>query len=188
MSLNLEIFRLINNLADRNLFLDSIMIFFSEYLPYIFGLAIIVLYLFGISRNNINCRKVAVSTVVFTIINLIISFIIGNIYYVSRPFVDHDVNLIIPHSKNASFPSDHVIGTFSIALGLGEYSKVLRNVFTILSILVGISRIYVGHHYPSDVIGGFIIVIIMNYLYNKLFKNAIENIYMKIDKSLFKNN
>ncbi len=187
MSLNLEVFRLINNLADRNLYLDSIMIFFSEYLPYIFVLAVIVLYLFGISRNDINCRKVAVSTIIFTIINLIISFIIVNIYYVDRPFVDNNVNLLMKHSQDASFPSDHVIGTFSIALGLGKYSKVLRNIFTILSILVGISRIYVGNHYPLDVIGSFVIVIIMNYVYKKLLKNIVENIYVNIDKAIFKN-
>ncbi|MBM7833833.1 undecaprenyl-diphosphatase [Clostridium sardiniense] len=187
MGLNLEVFRSINNLADKNLYLDSIMIFCSKYLPYFFVLAIILLYLFGISRRDIECRKVAVSTIVFTIINLFVSFIIGSVYYVNRPFADHNVNLLVQHSKNASFPSDHVIGTFSIALGLGKYSKVLRNILTILSILVGISRIYVGNHYPLDVIGGFVVVIIMNYVYKRLFKNTVESIYVNIDKAIFKN-
>lgn len=187
MSLNLEIFRFINNLANRNALLDNIMIFCSKCLPGIFALAVIIIYLLGISKKRVNYRKIAVNTIIFMLINLLVSLIIGEIHYVNRPFVSHNVNLVIPHDANASFPSDHVIGTFSIALGLRMFNKKLGNIFIILSILVGISRIYVGHHYPSDVIGAFIVVLIMSFIYRKLIKYVVEAVYMRIDKLLFKN-
>ena len=104
-----------------------------------------------------------------------------------RPFVHHNVNLVISHAANASFPSDHVIGTFSIALGLRMFNKKLGNILIVLSIIVGISRIYVGHHYPSDIIGALIVVLVMNIIYRNVIRNIVNTIYMGIDKSIFKN-
>lgn len=187
MNVNLEIFRLINNLANKSMFLDKIMIFCSKWLPVIFALAVILVYLLGISKRNVRYRKVAVNTIVFTVINLIVSFIIGSVYYVDRPFVHHNVNLVISHAANASFPSDHVIGTFSIALGLRMFNKKLGNTLIVLSIIVGISRIYVGHHYPSDIIGALIVVLVMNIIYRNVIRNIVDTIYMRIDKLIFKN-
>lgn len=187
MNVNLEIFRFINNLANKSALLDKIMIFCSKGLPVIFALAVVVVYLIGISKRNVRYRKIAVNTIVFTVINLIVSFIIGAVYYVDRPFVHHNVNLVISHATNASFPSDHVIGTFSIALGLRMFNKKLGNVLIVLSIIVGISRIYVGHHYPSDIIGALIVVLVMNIIYRNVIRNIVNTIYMGIDKSIFKN-
>ena len=51
-----------------------------------------------------------------TAINLFLVFLIALVYYVPRSFVTNKVNLLLPHTPDASFPSDHVIGTMSIAL------------------------------------------------------------------------
>lgn len=180
--MNVEIFRLINNLAGKNTVLDKIMIFFSKDVPYIFMAVIALVFILGVIKKNEEYRKVSVNTFVITVINLILSFIIGSIYYVDRPFVHNKVNLLIPHTADASFPSDHATGTMSIALGLGKYNRILGIIMTILSIIVGFSRVYVGNHYPSDVIGAYIIVFITNYLYNLVLKNKIEEVYTKVEK------
>ena len=90
----------------------------------------------------------------------------------------------MPHSADASFPSDHATGTMSIALGLGKYNRILGAIMTILSIIVGFSRVYVGNHYPLDVIGAYIMALITNYLYNLVLKDKIEEIYIKVEKLL----
>ena len=182
--MNMEIFRLINNLANKNTVLDKIMIFFSKDVPYIFMAVIAIVFILGIVKTNSDYRKIAFSTFVITVINLILSFIIGSIYYVDRPFVHNKVNLLMPHSADASFPSDHATGTMSIALGLGKYNRILGVIMTILSIIVGFSRVYVGNHYPLDVIGAYIMALITNYLYNLVLKDKIEEIYIKVEKLL----
>ena len=182
--MNMEFFRLINNLANKNAALDSIMIFFSKYVPYIFMAVTALIFILGVIKNNEEYRKASVNTFVLTVINLFIAFIAGSIYYVDRPFVHNKVNLLMPHSKDASFPSDHATGTMSIALGLGKYNKMLGILMAILSIIVGFSRVYVGHHYPSDVIGAYIIVFITSYLYNLILKDKVEILYLKIEKLL----
>ena len=131
--MNMELFRLINNLANKNTILDKMMIFFSKDIPYIFIVVTVIIFILGIMKKNVYCRKITFSAFVITAINLTLSFIIGGIYYVDRPFIDNKVNLLLPHSIDASFPSDHATGTMSIALGLAKYSKPLSSILTSLS-------------------------------------------------------
>lgn len=86
--------------------------------------------------------------------------------------------------KNSSLPSDHAIGTMSTALGLRKYNKLLSLILTVFSIIVGFSRVYVGHHYPLDIIGAYIIVFATNYIYNLKLRNKVESLYEAVEKKL----
>ncbi|KEI95406.1 phosphatase [Clostridium botulinum A2B7 92] len=182
--MNMEFFRLINNLANKSSVLDKIMIFFSKDIPYIFMAIVAIVFILGITKKNCDYRKVAVNTFIIAVINLTISFIIGGVYYVDRPFVHNKVNLLYIHAKNSSLPSDHAIGTMSIALGLRKYNKLLSLILTVFSIIVGFSRVYVGHHYPLDIIGAYIIVFATNYIYNLKLRNKVESLYEAVEKKL----
>jgi len=182
--MNMELFRLINNLANKNTVLDGIMIFFSKYVPYIFMAVIAIVFVLGITKKNSDYRKAAVNTFVITVINLVLSFIIGGIYYVDRPFVNNKVNLLFTHTKDASFPSDHATGTMSIAFGLGKYNKSVSIILTILSVIVGFSRVYVGHHYPMDVIGAYVLVFTTSYIYNLKLRSKVENLYETVENKM----
>ncbi|APQ72432.1 PAP2 superfamily protein [Clostridium botulinum] len=182
--MNIEFFRLINNLANKSSVLDKIMIFFSKDIPYIFMAIVAIVFILGITKKNCDYRKVAVNTFIIAAINLTISFIIGGVYHVDRPFVLNKVNLLYIHTKNSSLPSDHAIGTMSIALGLRKYNKLLSLILTVFSIIVGFSRVYVGHHYPLDIIGAYIIVFTTNYIYNLKLRNKVESLYEAVEKKL----
>lgn len=184
--MNMDLFRIINNLAGEHPAIDTIMIFFSAYVPYIFMAALSIVFVLGAVQQKEKYRKAAVSTFVITVINLILGFIIGSIYYVDRPFVHNKVNLLAPHVEDASFPSDHATGTMSIALGLGGCNRVFGVILTVLSLIVGFSRVYVGHHYPADVIGAYVMVLLTNYIYNGLLKVRIEKLYIQIERLVLK--
>lgn len=178
--MNLEFFRAINNLANKNRILDDIMIFFTSYVPYIFMLILAVVFIWGIVKKNSKYQKAAINVFILTVINLTLNFLIGSVFYVNRPFVNNKVNLLLPHAQDASFPSDHATGTMSIALGLGKYNKHIGIILTILSFVVGFSRIYVGHHYPLDVVGAYIIVFITSNLYSYKIRGIVDKLYDKI--------
>jgi undecaprenyl-diphosphatase len=175
--MNLQAFRFINNLANQNVVLDKIMIFFSNDVPYIFMGAVALVFILGISQKKPGYRKIAFSTIFITVINLVINLVIRSIFPVARPFVYNKVNLLVPHDTASSFPSNHATGTMSIALGLEKFSKPISIILTILSLIVGFSRVYVGNHYPADIIGSYIIVYATSYIYNTRFRSKIENLY-----------
>lgn len=182
MELNAMIFRVINGMAHQNAMLDKLMIFMSEYVPDIFMIVLALVFIIGLVKKNSKMRGITVDTFIIIVLNLFLGYIIGVIWYVPRPFVNNKVNLLIPHTMDASFPSDHAIGTMSIAVGINKYSKIYGVLLTILSILVGISRVFVGHHYPADVLGGYAIVIITSFLYDSLLKNRVQTIYFKFEE------
>ncbi|MCR3761039.1 phosphatase PAP2 family protein [Clostridium felsineum] len=182
--MNMELFRLINNLANKNMVLDKVMIFFSKDVPYLYAGALAIIFILGLIKKKDNCRKVVFSTFVITLINLIFSFIIGKLYYENRPFVNNKVNLLVNHVKDASLPSDHATGTMSIALGLKNYNKLISIILTIISLIVGFSRVYVGNHYPMDVVFAYIMVLSTNYIYNLKLRNKVEYLYEIIEKKI----
>ncbi|MFT8313015.1 MAG: phosphatase PAP2 family protein [Clostridium sp.] len=179
--MNMKIFRLINNLANKDMLLDKIMIFFSKNGIYMFAGILVLLFLLGIFKKDKKIRCAAVNTALFTSINLVLAYFIGILYYTDRPFVNNKVNLLYPHVKDASFPSDHATATMSISLGINKYNKVLGIILGFLSIIIGFSRIYVGHHSPFDIVGSYIIVFIMSYIYHAKLSNKINKIYDKIE-------
>ena len=87
---------------------------------------------------------------------------------------------MIPFSKY-SFPSGHTTMAFLVAILLSRYYPKYNYLFYSIAILVGLSRIYLGLHYLSDVIGGLILGIGIGWLF--LYK---EKEIFKIGEKIIK--
>jgi undecaprenyl-diphosphatase len=59
-----------------------------------------------------------------------------------------------PMPRSYSFPSGHAASTFGAAVSVSRMWPQTRALWWALAVLIGYSRIYLGHHYPLDVIGG----------------------------------
>lgn len=65
---------------------------------------------------------------------------------------------LVPHLKDSSFPSGHTAISFSVAfVMLLTCRKIMGIPAMILASLIALSRMYVGVHYPSDVLAGLIV-------------------------------
>jgi undecaprenyl-diphosphatase len=97
-----------------------------------------------------------VLTVVFTdaIAAQIIKPWIGRIRP-SHVMIDN-INLLVSKGGKYSFISNHAANTMSAAAILGYFYRKWKGIAITISIIVGFSRVYVGVHYPFDVLGGWI--------------------------------
>jgi membrane-associated phospholipid phosphatase len=69
--------------------------------------------------------------------------------------------LLIARSADPSFPSDHATGAFALAFGVWLYDRAIGSALLVVAALLSFSRIYVGTHYPGDVIAGALIGVAM---------------------------
>ena len=182
--MNYWLFSLINDMANQSIVLDALMIVISKVVPYIYIFILAGLYMQGFRTRNFKLRGESFATGVLFVICLLGSFILGSMFYENRPFVDHTVVLIVNHAADASFPSDHAVGTMALACGILFYRWNLGTWMVYGSILVGISRVFVGNHYPGDILGAFILVWILTALYNKLLRRGVVRVFKGLDRRL----
>jgi undecaprenyl-diphosphatase len=155
--MNDEIFRWINGWAGHFSFLDTIMIVLTNSVPYITVAMILFLWFNRKGEEGIERQYTALYIVFSALLALLINEGIHLVYYHPRPFVAHHVHQLIPHSADSSFVSDHAILAFSIAWILLFRKDKWGYPALVWAIVVSISRIFVGVHYPADVAGSMVL-------------------------------
>lgn len=157
------VYHIINGLAGHNHLFDDIMIFFAKDAIEIYAVFFLIAW-FALPRKNIQNRHALVMAGLSGILALLINVVISHVWFRPRPFTvfpKGTFSELVAHSVDASFPSDHTAGSFGFAAGSwGQNTKGISYTFTIIAIIVMFSRVYVGVHYPTDVIGGMIVGII----------------------------
>jgi membrane-associated phospholipid phosphatase len=90
-------------------------------------------------------------------LGLLVNQLIAKAWDRPRPFATHPGAYTLSHSHDPSFPSDHATAAFAIAVAILLRSRRAGWVALAMAIVVSVSRVIVGTHYPSDVLGGALI-------------------------------
>lgn len=105
-------------------------------------------------RGVLGVAGVVLLTALTTLAADAASFALKDLVNRPRPFVTHPQihPLYVVHSS--SFPAGHAATAFAGATVLSYLAPRATPLFAALAMAIGFSRVYVGDHYPSDVLGG----------------------------------
>jgi undecaprenyl-diphosphatase len=89
---------------------------------------------------------------------LLIAQAIGRVWHRDRPFATHpDAHVWGSRSHDPSFPSDHASAAFGIGFAVFLFDRVVGSIFIAAATFISAGRVFVGAHYPADVLAGALV-------------------------------
>ncbi|MEL6822648.1 MAG: VanZ family protein, partial [Calditrichota bacterium] len=148
--------------------LDLLMLFFSYLLPAVL-LILLVYYCFK------HRTALGGSLLVALVISILSALLLQ--YMGMRPRPDN-VRLIAPQPEFYSYPSGHTAAAFALMMVIWLYDRRLSSWLgtLVLASGIGISRIYLGHHWPSDILGGMVLGMSIGAAIFGLFLNNMKGL------------
>ncbi|MCF2526841.1 phosphatase PAP2 family protein [Yinghuangia soli] len=157
-NIDVDVLQGVNGLADDTTWAHGFMEFMGEY-----GLLAVLALLLGIGWLRARRRPdhdVAIAGIMWAPIAAFLAELanipLRNLVDRPRPFFTHsDITVLVQGKDDPSFASDHALLTMSIAVALLLVDRQLGAIAVLVAVLQGFARLYVGVHYPSDILGGF---------------------------------
>ena len=175
---NISMFYFINNGLQGSI-LNTLMPILTDFGSLIaWCLVCVALYIFGGRKG----KKVAILGLIALFLSNVAVYFLKYIVAEPRPFlVLSHVHQLIPENEIYSFPSGHTASSFAAATVIGlKYRFKIKNIkFRLIypliafAAVIGFSRIYIGVHYPLDVISG------------ALIGTAFALLVLKLEKRIF---
>jgi undecaprenyl-diphosphatase len=127
---------------------------FNAWAIFVLAAAAAALWLLARPGGSARPKMATASAVVSAVLALGVNAALAKAWYHTRPFVDHRpprTILLVHHGADNGFPSDHASVAFAIAFAVLAFYRAFGLVFLLGAVLIGLDRIFVGVHYPSDV-------------------------------------
>lgn len=155
--LNHRLFDDINAFARNTGWLHSPLVDYAKDGVVLFGLLLIV----GLIRSRHGTPRTLAAVVwagMAVLIAVAVNQPIVHAVHEARPYTGHpNVLVLVARSADLSFPSDHSVMAGATAAGLLLFSRRIGLVAVVAALLMAFARVYVGAHYPGDVLAGLLL-------------------------------
>ncbi|GHB18546.1 phosphatase PAP2 family protein [Salinicola rhizosphaerae] len=114
-----------------------------------------LLMIVGWLRRDPTRQRLALQALLACVLALGVNEVIALLWQHPRPFVISVGHTYLDHAPNSSFPSDHmtIISTVAITLLLSRDRRRLGVAFAAIALGIAWSRVYLGVHFPLDMLG-----------------------------------
>lgn len=141
--------------------MDTFFIICAKYLVVLSPL--LALWVFYAAPSEV--RKQIFFQSLFTLpLALGLSLIARHFYFDPRPFVVEYFTPLISHVADNGFPSDHILLLATLASIITIFHKRMSIFLWLITLVVGIARVYVGVHHPIDIFGSILIALVSTWL------------------------
>lgn len=146
----------INVYVRHHPLLVSILAGFANWGVVAFGAAAVLLWLLAPPGGSDVWKRAATAGLAAAALGLLANQIIIHIWQRPRPYQAHPLGVIplLARSTDPSFPSDHASAAFGIAVGILLIHRRAGYLFLSMAVLIAVSRVATGMHYPTDVLAG----------------------------------
>jgi undecaprenyl-diphosphatase len=146
----------------------------ADYLIYLIPLILVVLWCWG----NQSQRSLALKACVVAFVALGINQLLGIVWPHPRPSMMGLGHTFIPHAIDSSFPSDHatVFAAIGLTLVLANTRSVAGWSIFLLGVCVAWARIFLGVHFPLDMVGAIAVVGAVLVVISRLWRLVGERI------------
>jgi undecaprenyl-diphosphatase len=114
---------------------------------------------------------------------LLVNQLIAAFWHRQRPFVTHPrAHVWGSRSHDPSFPSDHASAAFAIAFAVSFFDRLVGSLFFAAAVVIGVGRIFIGTHYPGDIIAGCFVGLAVAIVLGRLGRPVIEFIVRLVER------
>jgi undecaprenyl-diphosphatase len=155
--MDLSLYEQLNGWADRHDAVAGIFGFFTSAGLLLFVALLGALFLAAGTWRSVNGRHAVAAAGFSAALALGIAQVIGHLWDRPRPYEAHPghAHLIgLAPSPDPSFPSDHATASYALAFAILLRHRKAGVLALILATMISLSRVALGTHYPTDVVGG----------------------------------
>lgn len=151
-------FRDVNDLARATPWLHAPLRAFAEYGVVVFALVLLAGWWTARSSGDVDAIAASLWAPLGTLLAVGLNQPIVNSVREARPYtaLPH-VAVLVSRSSDYSFPSDHAVMAGAVTAGVFLVSRRLGLLSLLAALLMAFTRVYVGAHYPGDVLVGLVL-------------------------------
>jgi len=140
----------------------ALALFFAEQIIW----AVPLLIGIGWLRGGEGTRKAMLIATASGLLGLLINQAIGLVWWHPRPFMIGLGHTLVSHAADSSFPSDHLTLWWAVAFSLWVQPglRITGVAMSLLGVPIAWARIYLGVHFPFDMLGAFAVAAICGLL------------------------